>query len=331
VRLAKRYTVVEGDLYRHDANGILMQCITQEEGCELLMEIHGGDCGSHSSSCTLVGKAFRHGFYWPTALQDAAEFVKSCEACQFHGKQIHTPAQALQMIPPSWTFIVWGVDILGPFLMAVGGYRFLFIAIDEFTKWPEATPVISITQGVVVAFLKSIVCSFGVPSRIITDNGTQFKSQLFQEYCEGIGTQLCFASMAHPRSNGQAERANIEILRGLKTRTYDCLKKHGANWVNELPSVLWGTGPHPAELPRRHRSSWSTGPKPAFPQKSLWAPHGSSLSMSLCRNSYDVRTLTSSTNTDGKRRSKMHVTTRRSGATTNGLCIVGSSGSGTWS
>ena len=67
VRLAKRYVVVEGDLYRRGANGILMQCITQEEGRELLVEIHGGECGSHSSSRTLVGKAFRHGFYWPTA------------------------------------------------------------------------------------------------------------------------------------------------------------------------------------------------------------------------------------------------------------------------
>jgi ribonuclease HI len=63
VRLAKRYTVVEGDLYRRGANGILMRCITQEEGRELLAEIHGGECGSHSSSRTLVGKAFRHGFY----------------------------------------------------------------------------------------------------------------------------------------------------------------------------------------------------------------------------------------------------------------------------
>jgi hypothetical protein len=108
VRLAKRYTVVEGDLYRHGTNGILMQCITQEEGRELLAEIHGGECGSHSPSRTLVGKAFRHGFYWPTALQDAAELVKSCKACQFHAKQIHTPAQALQMIPPSWPFAVWG-------------------------------------------------------------------------------------------------------------------------------------------------------------------------------------------------------------------------------
>jgi ribonuclease HI len=81
VRLAKRYTMVEGGLYRRGANGILMRCITQEEGRELLTEIHGGECGSHSSSRTLVGKAFRHGFYWPTALQDAAELVKSCEAC----------------------------------------------------------------------------------------------------------------------------------------------------------------------------------------------------------------------------------------------------------
>jgi hypothetical protein len=216
VRLAKRYTMVEGGLYRRGANGILMWCITQEEGRELLTEIHGGECGSHSSSCTLVGKALRHGFYWPTALQDATELVKSCEACQYHAKQIHTPAQALQMIPPSWSFAIWGVDILGPFPRAIGGYWYLFVAIDKFTKWSEATPMVSITQGAAVAFLKSIVYRFGVPSHIIIDNGTQFTSRVFQEYCEGIGTRLCFASVAHPRSNGQVERANAEILRRLK-------------------------------------------------------------------------------------------------------------------
>jgi ribonuclease HI len=108
VRLAKRYTMVEGGLYHRGANVILMWCVTQEEGRELLTEIHGGECGSHSSSRTLVGKAFRHGFYWPTALQDAVELVKSCKACQHHAKEIHTPAQALQLIPSSWPFAVWG-------------------------------------------------------------------------------------------------------------------------------------------------------------------------------------------------------------------------------
>jgi hypothetical protein len=67
-RLAKRYTLVEGDLYRCGTNGILMRCITREEGCDLLADVHGGECGNHASSHTLVGKAFRHGFYWPTAL-----------------------------------------------------------------------------------------------------------------------------------------------------------------------------------------------------------------------------------------------------------------------
>jgi hypothetical protein len=86
------------------------------------------------------------------------------------------------VIPPSWPFAVWGVDILGPFPRVVGECRFLFVAIDKFTKWPEATPVVNITQDAVVAFLKSIVYRFGVPNRIITDNGTQFKSRLFQEY-----------------------------------------------------------------------------------------------------------------------------------------------------
>jgi hypothetical protein len=61
-RLAKRYTLVEGDLYRCGTNGVLMRCITWEEGCELLIEVHGGEYGNHASSHTLVRKAFRHGF-----------------------------------------------------------------------------------------------------------------------------------------------------------------------------------------------------------------------------------------------------------------------------
>jgi hypothetical protein len=65
----------------------------------LLADIHGVDCGHHSSSRTLTDKVFRSGFYWPTVLQDATELVQSCEACQFHAKQIHQPVQGLQTIP----------------------------------------------------------------------------------------------------------------------------------------------------------------------------------------------------------------------------------------
>jgi hypothetical protein len=84
--LAKRYTLIEVDLYRRGTNGVLMRCITREEGYELLVEIHGGKCGNHASSHTLIGKAFQHRFYWPTALQDAIELAKTCNVCQFHAK-----------------------------------------------------------------------------------------------------------------------------------------------------------------------------------------------------------------------------------------------------
>ena len=119
-RQFKRYAMVDGDLYRRGTDGVFLQCISREEGGELLADIHESERGSHSSSRTLVGKAFRQGFYWPTALQDAAELVRRCRACQFHAKQIHQPAQALHTIPLSWPFTVWGLDILGPFPKAIG-------------------------------------------------------------------------------------------------------------------------------------------------------------------------------------------------------------------
>jgi hypothetical protein len=93
--VAKRYTLVEEDLYQRGTNGVLMWCITRQDGYELLIEIHGDECGNHVSSHTLVGKAFRHNFYWLTTLQNVVELVKRCKMCQFHAKRIHTLVQTL--------------------------------------------------------------------------------------------------------------------------------------------------------------------------------------------------------------------------------------------
>jgi transposase InsO family protein len=92
----------------------------------------------------------------------------------------------LQMILPSWLFAVWGLDIMGSFPRAIGGLRFLYVTIDKFTKWPEATPVVKINEQSTVKFIKSIICRFGVPNRIITDNGSQFTSGVFQGYYKDL-------------------------------------------------------------------------------------------------------------------------------------------------
>jgi transposase InsO family protein len=126
----------------------------------------------------------------------------------------------------------------------------LYATIDKFTKWPKATPVVKINKQSIVKFIKSLVCRFGVPNRIIIDNGPQFTSRVFQDYCEDLDIQICYASVAHPESNGQVERANAEILRGLKTRTYDFLKMYGAKWIDELPCMLW------ANRTSSNRATW---------------------------------------------------------------------------
>jgi transposase InsO family protein len=124
--------------------------------------------------------------------------VNRCEACQFHAKQIHQPAQELQTIPLTWPFVVWGLDIPGPFPRAQGGYRYLYDAIDKFTKWVEVEPVCTILASSAVKFIRGLVCRFGVPNRIITDNGSQFTSGLFREYCASAGIKICFAPLPTP-------------------------------------------------------------------------------------------------------------------------------------
>jgi hypothetical protein len=73
---AGAYTIINSELYKHSVSGIFQKCIEQEEGMELLREIHQGECGHHASSRALVAKAFRYGFYWPTAKQNAEQLVK---------------------------------------------------------------------------------------------------------------------------------------------------------------------------------------------------------------------------------------------------------------
>ena len=108
------------------------------------------------------------------------------------------PYSGLQTIPLSWPFAVWGLDLLGPFPRALGGYRNLYVAIDKFTKWPEVEPVRTIPAKSAVKFIRSLVCCFGVPYRIITDNGSQFTSGAFKSYCGSLSAQICYASVAHP-------------------------------------------------------------------------------------------------------------------------------------
>ena len=118
----------------------------------MLTDIHDGICGHHAAPRTLVGNVFRQRFYWPTAVADAEQIVRTCEGCQFYARQMHTSAQALQTIPITWPFAVWGLDMVGPLMKAPEGYTHLLVAVDKFTKWIEAKRITSLKSEQAAAF-----------------------------------------------------------------------------------------------------------------------------------------------------------------------------------
>jgi transposase InsO family protein len=111
--------------------------------------------------------------------------------------------------------------------------------VDKFSKWIEDVPVTNQEATTVVKFFESIVYRYGVPNSIITDNGTNFTLGEFQEFAKNLGIKIKYASVAHPKSNGQVKKANGLVCGGLKKRLLRPLKCAAGAWVEELPSVLW--------------------------------------------------------------------------------------------
>ena len=76
-----------------------------------------------------------------------------------------------------------------------GQVKFLLVAIDYFTKWVEAEALATITEARIRSFVwKNIICKFEIPVMIISDNGRQFDSQGFRDFCSSLGIKNQFSS-----------------------------------------------------------------------------------------------------------------------------------------
>jgi hypothetical protein len=193
------YVIIEGELYKYGACSPLLKCLSRTEGQELMKEIHAGLCGSHIGSRPLLGKVFRQGFYWPKAASDAADLVQKCENCQRCAKDQKQPSSLTQLIQPTWPLQRWGLDLLGPLPPAQGNLKYVVVAVEYFSKWIEAKPLVTVTSATIQKFFwQHIVCRFDVPKAITMDNRTQFDAETFKDFCEQIGTKIHFASVRHP-------------------------------------------------------------------------------------------------------------------------------------
>ncbi|GJS89077.1 reverse transcriptase domain-containing protein [Tanacetum coccineum] len=201
-RKASRYTVINGTLYKKSFLGPWLRCVGPLQANYVLREIHEGSCSMHSGPRSVVAKAIRTGYYWPTMHADARKLIRES----------------------------------GPFPEGPGKVKFLIVAIDYFTKWIKAKPVATIMGNQVKKFVwDNIVCRFGIPGEIVSDNGNFFCENPFKDWCEKLSIRQCFASVKHPQKNGLVERANRSLGEGIKAQ----LDERSKEWMGELSHVLW--------------------------------------------------------------------------------------------
>ena len=136
---------MEGTLYKRGFNIPLIKCLGPNEVQEVLTETHDGICGKHLGAKALAKKVLRAGYFWPTMLKDAKDYVIICDKCQRHGDMHLAPPAELTSFTSPCPFAWWGIDLLGPFPKAVGQLKYLVVVVDYFTKWIEAKPLAKIT------------------------------------------------------------------------------------------------------------------------------------------------------------------------------------------
>ena len=120
--------------------------------------------------------------------------------------------------------------------MGKGQCKFIVVAVDYFTKWAEAEPLATITEQKVRNFVwRAIICRFGIPRALVSDNGKQFDNPKFMDFCTELEIRNYYSSPTHPQSNGQVEVTIKTLKAALKTK----LEGLKGKWVEYLPKVLW--------------------------------------------------------------------------------------------
>uniref|UniRef100_A0A2N9G488 Uncharacterized protein n=1 Tax=Fagus sylvatica TaxID=28930 RepID=A0A2N9G488_FAGSY len=192
-KLATRYFVEGGILFRKGFHGDPLRCLSLAESQTVMKEAHSGECGEASRQ------------------------------------------EKINMATP-WPFHTWGLDLIGPINPASGGYIWILVATEYFSKWVEAIPLRKATGAAVANFIREhIITRFGIPHKIISDNGTPFVNKNVREVLEHYRIKHRRSTPYYPQGNGQAEATNRMLLRILSKMVFD----YGKGWNSHLADTLW--------------------------------------------------------------------------------------------
>ncbi|XP_058726084.1 uncharacterized protein LOC131597401 [Vicia villosa] len=178
-------------------------------------------------------------------LKDFIEFANGCQECQMHGGIQHVPASELHTIVKPWSFRGWDLDVIGEIKPASSKQqRYILVGINYFTKWIEVVALKNVDQEMVIDFIQDhVICRFGIPETITTDQGTMFTGKKMQEFAQEVGIRLLTSTPYYAQANGQVEAANKIIISLIKKD----VGKKPKTWHQSLSQALWACRTSPKE------------------------------------------------------------------------------------
>uniref|UniRef100_A0A7N8WJS6 Gypsy retrotransposon integrase-like protein 1 n=1 Tax=Mastacembelus armatus TaxID=205130 RepID=A0A7N8WJS6_9TELE len=202
---------------------------------EVLQMVHGAVGSGHYGNAK-TWKRLRQRFYWPGCRQDVELHVHCCDTCTAQKGPSQRTRGPLQQYLVGAPMERVGVDVLGPFPTTDSGNRYVLVAMDYFTKWPEAYAVPDQSASTTAQKLvEEMFARFGAPGELHSDQGRNFESRLFREVCHRMGVRKTRTTPLHPQSDGLVERFNQTLATQLAILT----DRHQRDWDQHLPLVLW--------------------------------------------------------------------------------------------
>jgi hypothetical protein len=238
----EKYVQENGVLYKiKDENKFRVIRRFELEGIMYMMHDH--ELSAHFGIQAIYEKV-KEKYWWKNMKRDVEKYVKSCDNCQRRNNP--QGLHELHPIEVKEPFHMIGIDVIGPLPRTEEGNKYIVVAIDFFTKWPEAKAIKEANAKEISKFIyEEIICRHGCPKKILTDNGSEFNNQLTKNLTEKFNVQHKFSTPYHPKTNGLVERFNKTLIESLaklvkeKLTIYRNREYEDKNWDQRIAPILF--------------------------------------------------------------------------------------------
>lgn len=247
------YIMNGGILYRyvpeHDEDEAQL-CIPTANRIEILQQYHDSPTGGHYGADKTFEKIAMK-YYWPGMRRYVSDYVRSCIPCQKYKATNLKPSGLIKTPVMSQRWEVISIDLFGPLVQSISGNKWVFIITDTSTRWVELFSLENATAEICAKTLISeVFMRYGIPRRIVSDNGPQFVSDIMQYVAHCLGIKQTLTPLYHPECN-MVERQN----RQLKTQLAILVNNEHRSWDEHLFAIRFAINSTKCD---------STGYTPAF-------------------------------------------------------------------